>query len=188
MDGSSVPSKKRGPGRPPTIPPPPPAELSAPHPGWAIGGPLPSHPRALWATACPAPTAAHGDSLSALAAEHDATTGGHGWYWVGRAILAGTTAQAQLGHPNYVRNTLIRWRAEDSYGSDKARPAKERTDGATRPRPVGPRPRRAAPPIAQPAPHLAAGPAADDLSDEDLQRIEDEAGEQYRRYLAGLNP
>jgi hypothetical protein len=189
MDGSPVvPPKKRGPGRPPAIPPPPPADVYAAHPQWAIGGPLPAHPRALWANACPAPTAAHGDSLAALAAEHDASTGGHGWYWVGRAILAGTTAQAQLGHPNYIRNTLIRWRAEDSYGSDKARPAKERPDGDTRARAVGSRARRAAVPTAQPAPHLAAGSGADDLSDEELQRIEDEAGEQYRRYLAGLKP
>jgi hypothetical protein len=37
-------------------------------------------------------------------------------------------------------------------------------------------------------PHLGAGSAADDLSDEELQRIEDEAGEQFRRYLAQPKP
>jgi hypothetical protein len=179
------PAKKKRPsaGRPPTIPPPPPAELYAQHPGWAIGGPLPSHPRDLWRSACPTAAPAHDELLAALAAEHDASTDGHGWYWVGRAILAGITAQDSIGHTNYLRSTLIRWRAEDSYGSDKARPAKEAPNGS-RPQPVGSRGRRAAIPTAQPAPHLSAGLPADDLSDAELQRIEDEAGEQFRRYLA----
>jgi hypothetical protein len=179
MDGESRKSE--------TVPPPPPAELYAQHPGWAIGGPLPAHPQDLWRNACPSPTAAHADSLAALAAEHDAATDGHGWYWVGRAILAGTTAQASIGHPNYLRNTLIRWRDEDSYGSDRARPAKEMTDGPPRPRAVGSRPRRAAVEAARPAPHLGGGSAADDLTDEELKRIEDAAGAEFRRRAAERN-
>jgi hypothetical protein len=171
--------RARASSRPPAIPRPP-CRIAA-HPGWAIGGPRPSHPRDLWRNACPAPTAAHEDSLAALAAEHDAATDGHGWYWVGRAILAGTNAQAQLGHPNYIRNTLIRWRAEDSYGSDKARPAKEAPNGSPRPRAVGSRRGRAAAPTAQPAPHLGAGSVADDLSNAELDAIEARAAAEFRR-------
>lgn len=183
MDGySAPPAKSARPGRPPAIPPAPPAEVYAQHPHWAIGGPLPSHPRDLWRNACAAPTAAHDDKLAALAAEHDASTEGYGWYWVGRAILAGTDAHEQITSPTYIRNTLIRWRDEDSYGSDRARPAKEHI--YERPRPVGSRPRRAAVPTAQLIPPDRAGPAEpDDISDEELQRIEDEAGERFRRYL-----
>jgi hypothetical protein len=189
MDGESRARRKRsGPGRPPTIPSPPPADVYAQHPQWAIGGPLAAHPRELWRQACPAPTEQHTTVLNGLAAEHDEPTGGHGWYWVGRAILAGLHAEREpLGHPNYIRNTLIRWRAEDSYGSDKARPAARETPTyEQRPRPMGSRPRRAAAQAAQPAPHLSAG-SSDDLSDEELQRIEDEAGAEFRRRIAERN-
>lgn len=185
MDGSTAPSKKRaGPGRPPTIPPQPPAELYAQHPQWAIGGPLPAHPRDLWANACGAATPAHLDLLAALAAEHDAATDGHGWYWLGRAILAGTTAQASIGHPNYLRNTLIRWRDEDSYGSDRARPAKEQPDGPPRPRAVGSRRGRAPAEAARPTPHLGGGSPPSDLTDDELAAIEDAAGAEFRRRAA----
>lgn len=145
MGGNARARKKESSGRPPderppTIPPPPTPELFALHPQWQASGPLPRHPLDLWRNACPAPTAAHEDKLASLAAEHDASTDGHGWYFVGRAILAGTDTHEQIKRPAYIRNTLLRWKTEDSYGSDKAPPAKKepKTNGRVPDRPAVP--------------------------------------------------
>ncbi|MBX0328247.1 hypothetical protein K2Z83_11220 [Oscillochloris sp. ZM17-4] len=196
MDGSARAPKKRG--RPSKIPPAPTADVYAAHPTWIVGGPLPAHPHDLWKNACPAPTAAHADQLAALAAEHDTPTSGNGWYWVGRAILAGLHAQEQLGHPNYLRNLLIRWRAEDSYGSDLPRSSKETVHARPKrgPRPTGPARGRSRVVSAAPAAHRgvaptgAAAPGDADLSPEqiadELARLDEQARiqlEQRRRTL-----
>lgn len=175
MDGSTArPRKRDRPGRPPAIPPPPAGQPA-----------LPAHPRDLWRRACANPTPNHEDQLAALAAEHDASTGNSGWYWVGRAILAATIDGEQPRSPALIRNTLIRWRAEGSYGSDRPRrPAtKEPTDGRRSPLRLGPRAGRARPQPARATAHQlggspTTGPA--DLSDDDIAAIENAAAAEAR--------
>jgi hypothetical protein len=88
----------------------------ADHPQW-VPGTLPAHPVDLWRRACSTWRPIDDDQLALLASEHDATTEGHGWYWVGRAILAAALVE-EVRALTKVRRTLERWRAEDSYGSD----------------------------------------------------------------------
>jgi len=97
--------------------------------------PLESHPRALWALVLGAPPGdldAH--LLAQLAAEHDGPTGGHGWYWVGRALLAVAMGGAVQHGVAAVRKVLRRWREGDSYGSD----APAGPQRPSRPAPPGP--------------------------------------------------
>lgn len=138
--------------RPPTqplgaLPPPadPSEELFDIHPHW-VAGALPAHPLDLWRRACAARRPIDDDQLAMLASEHDAATGGNGWYWVGRAILAAALSE-DIHTVAKVRRTLERWRAEDTYGSDA--PAARRPQAvvsAAAPRPgrstVEPRPGR----------------------------------------------
>jgi hypothetical protein len=112
-------------GRPPTVPPPPPAEAFTLHPAWIATGSLPKHPRELWRAACPDARPIDNEQLAALAAEHDEPTGDHGWYWVGRAVLLAAINE-DVRSIGKLKAILTRWRTEDSYGSDPARPtAKE---------------------------------------------------------------
>jgi hypothetical protein len=99
-----------------TPPAPPAAALWEAHPQW-VRGVLPAHPRDLWRRACAARRPIDDDQLEALASEHDGSTGGHGWYWVGRAILAAALSEDVRGVAK-VRRTMERWRLEDAYGSD----------------------------------------------------------------------
>ena len=58
-------------------------------PAAPLGEPaLSTHPLALWRDACPRHRPIDARHIQLLAAEHDPPTGGHGLYWVGRAILA----------------------------------------------------------------------------------------------------
>lgn len=98
----------------------PAATLWSAHPQW-VPGALPAHPRDLWRRACAARRPIDDDQLAALASEHDGPTDGHGWYWVGRAILAAALSEDVRGVAK-VRRTMERWRAEDSYGSDAPAP------------------------------------------------------------------
>lgn len=122
-----------------TLPPPAPpsGEQFDAHPRWAAGV-LPAHPLDLWRRACTARRAIDDDQLAVLASEHDVATGGHGWYWVGRAILAAALSE-DIHTVAKVRRTLERWRAEDAYGSDA--PAGRRSAPSVPP--VSPRAERA---------------------------------------------
>jgi hypothetical protein len=109
---------------------------------------LPAHPLDLWANACADVRPSHADQLAALAAEHDASTGGPGLYWVGKAILAASLSE-DIRHVTKIRNILDRWRADAAYGSDLPRQPYERPKRSAAPD----RPRR---PAAAAAPARAA--------------------------------
>lgn len=84
---------------------------------------LSAHPLALWRHACPRHRPIDAPHIQLLAAEHDPPTGGHGLYWVGRAILAAALLD-DVRVITKVRTILNRWRAERAYGSDlPGRPA-----------------------------------------------------------------
>jgi hypothetical protein len=59
--------------------------------------------------------------LGRLAAAHDATTDGHGTYWLGRAILEVKLGGGADDWMAAVRATLRRWKDSASYGSDAPR-------------------------------------------------------------------
>ncbi len=105
---------------PPVPPSPPPNDLFAAHPQWVARSALSAHPLELWRKACARPRPIEDEHLTALALEHDSPTGGHGWFWVGQAILA-SAQSADVYSVAKVRRTLERWRNEDSYGSDLPR-------------------------------------------------------------------
>jgi len=59
--------------------------------------------------------------LALLADSYDASTGGFGAYWLGRAIILADLCLSERGRPmslTYVRKMLRRWADEDSWGSD----------------------------------------------------------------------
>ncbi len=93
--------------------------------------PLPSHPFGLWEAARPNARPMEFKHLEALAVEHDQSTGDHGLYWVGRAILAATISR-DVESVGVIKTILERLRDEESYGSDapvrQQRRRKERTD------------------------------------------------------------
>jgi hypothetical protein len=78
---------------------------------------LPAHPLAMWRDACPTARPIDAKHLAALAAEHDASTGGFGWYWVGRAILAASLSQ-DARKVTVIKTILDGWRERAAYGSD----------------------------------------------------------------------
>ena len=124
-------------------PPTPEALLFAQHPLWVPGG-LSAHPFELWERACPTRRLIDNDQLALLASEHDGPTEGHGWYWVGRAILAASLSE-DIHTVAKVRRTLNRWRTEDSYGSDapiSRRPPSERRSSRSEPDSASPVDRR----------------------------------------------
>src|SRR6266545_5106996 len=122
-DGSRAPHARKQP-LPETTPPVPPSspsdDLFAAHPQWVARSALSAHPLELWRKACARPRPIEDEHLTALALEHDSPTGGHGWFWVGQAILA-SAQSADVYSVAKVRRTLERWRNEDSYGSDLPR-------------------------------------------------------------------
>ncbi|NNJ10609.1 hypothetical protein EKD04_009735 [Chloroflexales bacterium ZM16-3] len=81
--------------------------------------PLGHHPLAMWHMVCPITDNLDDGALAQLASEHDVPTGGYGWYWVGRAILAVKLGGEVRDWLAAVRSTLRRWRSEGSYGSDR---------------------------------------------------------------------
>lgn len=75
----------------------------------------------LWQGDGPEPRQRDVQQLALLAGEYDEPTGGHGVYWLGRAILM---ADLCLGGEQpvtiaYVRRMLRRWCEEGSWGSDR---------------------------------------------------------------------
>jgi hypothetical protein len=97
-------------------------------------GDLPAHPLDLWRRACSTRRLIDDDQIAMLASEHNKATDGHGWYWVGRAILAAALNE-DIHTVAKVRRTLERWRSEDSYGSDAPttrRPPSGKAYSATR--------------------------------------------------------
>ena len=78
--------------------------------------------------------------LTMIAAEFDASSGGYGSYWLGRAIMLADLYLTDRGHTVtliYLRAMLRRWQREDSWGSDLERktPVAPATPAApTRPR------------------------------------------------------
>jgi hypothetical protein len=80
--------------------------------------------------------------LALLAAEYDGPTGGHGAYWLGRAILMADLCLSDRDQPitiAYVRRILRRWREEGSWGSDREAtelPQRGDPEAAARPRPA----------------------------------------------------
>ena len=97
----------------------------APRGAW----PLPCHPLDLWADVAAAQRPSDIRHLTALAAEHDGPTGGYGYYWLGRAMLA-ASLNDDIRSIAKLRAVLTRWRDEQSYGSDRAieRPANEQKE------------------------------------------------------------
>lgn len=84
-------------------------------------GPLNASVLALWQGNGPEPRQRDIQQLALLAGEYDGPTGGHGAYWLGRAILM---ADLCLGGEQpvtiaYVRRMLRRWCEEGSWGSDR---------------------------------------------------------------------
>ena len=99
------------PGSPtPLVPPPPPAGER----------PLEQHPLAA-VTALGERAGADAPTWALLAAEHDAPTAGHGWYWLGRAIDAAIVSQGgidQVRNPYKLTRSILRiWRDRGTYGA-----------------------------------------------------------------------
>lgn len=117
--------------------------------------PLPAHPFDLWLAASDAPLPE--THLRALAAEHDGPTGGHGLYWVGRAILA-SSLKEKIKYVARVRQTLKtytrRGYGADLYDEESARESAhgERRDRADRAAPRSAAAGRPVRPHAGPAP------------------------------------
>lgn len=141
-----APRKARGrPKSPPPVSATPPPEPLAP-PAAPAGAPaLSAHPLDLWAQACTDVRPIHAGQLATLAAEHDGATAGHGWYWVGRAILAAALTE-DIRQTSKVRITLDRWRSTESYGSERSTTHAEQNNAAGRAdagRPAAPHQRHA---------------------------------------------
>ena len=81
--------------------------------------PLPKHPLEMWTEVAERQRPSDATHLAALAAEHDAPTDGHGWYWLGRAMLA-ASLNTEVRSIGKLRAVLNRWRSEETYGSDAA--------------------------------------------------------------------
>lgn len=123
----------------PLVPPPPPSGER----------PLAQHP--LTFLHSQREPGADAPTFALLAAEHDAPTGGHGWYWLGRAIDAGLVAQGGIEHVRdlyrLTRSVLDSWRKRETYGA---------------PPPTSPRPPRPGP---RPHPSQAVPPVGERVSD-----------------------
>lgn len=92
--------------------------------------------------------------LALLAAEYDGPTGGHGAYWLGRAILMADLCLGDREQPitiAYVRRMLRRWCEEGSWGSDRE-VAESPLHGASEP---APRRRTTEPPLGEIQQHPA---------------------------------
>jgi hypothetical protein len=84
--------------------------------------PLPAAVLALWQGDEPALSRRDTHQLAIIAAEYDRSTGGHGAYWLGRAILMADLCLGERGQARslaYLRRILRRWREEGSWGSDR---------------------------------------------------------------------
>ena len=103
---------------PDTVPPAPPAALFAAHPNWIWRGELCEHPLNLWRTVAKHPKVSDRSVFYALATQHDATTDGHGWYWIGQAVLMVAATGRQINVPQLVVVVLAQWCRRDAYGSD----------------------------------------------------------------------
>lgn len=127
---------------PPARPAPatPDAALWAAHLRWVWSGDVDTHPLDIWQTTAVAPQTSDTTCLVALATKHDAFTGGHGWYWIGHAILSAAMSRREIRSPKFIAVILDTWRAEDSYGADSEayREKAERPRLAPRPRPATP--------------------------------------------------
>jgi hypothetical protein len=102
------------PHTPPVSPPPPDGER-----------PLDQHPLAyLYRQRERANLGADAPTFALLAAEHDAPTAGHGWYWLGRAIDAALVGQGGIEHVRdlyrLTRGVLSSWRSRGAYGAPPA--------------------------------------------------------------------
>ena len=103
---------------PETAPEPPDEATFAAHPDWVWRGELCVHPLTLWASIAKSPSRNHHAVFFGLATQHDHHTNGHGWYWVGIAMIAGATTGKLISSPQFIVATLNRWSRDDSYGSD----------------------------------------------------------------------
>ena len=104
-----------------TVPSDVPPVLTQIPPAPATVGSLNASVLALWQGDGPEPRQRDVQQLALLAGEYDEPTGGHGAYWLGRAILM---ADLCLGGEQpvtiaYVRRMLRRWHEEGSWGSDR---------------------------------------------------------------------
>lgn len=104
-----------------TVPSDVPPVLTQIPPAPETAGPLNAPVLALWQGDGPEPRQRDVQQLALLAGEYDEPTGGHGAYWLGRAILM---ADLCLGGEQpvtiaYVRRMLRRWYEEGSWGSDR---------------------------------------------------------------------
>jgi hypothetical protein len=97
--------------------------------------PMSMHPLALWGQLSTQQRPIDTILLEQLASEHNASTGGYGWYWVGRAILTTAMGAEPSDWWAKIRATMRRWRDTDTYGSDAPAGARR-----TRPTPAAPSP------------------------------------------------
>jgi hypothetical protein len=122
---------------PRAIPTSPPADAFTAHPQWRYCGPLVAHPLALWGDSTENPTRMDLAILSLYAGQHDAPTGGYGWYWVGVAITMLASGRPISNH-RAVKVVLDSWQVRDAYGADRsipteAAPASPPTDAVPEP-------------------------------------------------------
>jgi hypothetical protein len=123
-------------------PPDLPASLSTTPQAPGGAEPLSAPVLSLWQADQPTPRRRDLHQLALLAAEYDGPTGGHGAYWLGRAILMADLCLSERDQPitiAYVRRMLRRWREEGSWGSDRDAaepPARGVPETAPRARPV----------------------------------------------------
>jgi hypothetical protein len=104
--------------------------------------PLPAPVLDLWRGDEPAVSRRETHQLAMIAAEYDGPTGGHGAYWLGRAILMADLCLNERGQVRslpYLRQILRRWREEGSWGSDREvqeSPPRPPTSASSRLRPA----------------------------------------------------
>jgi hypothetical protein len=82
--------------------------------------PLSQHPFELWQQAAANPRDADMASLDMIANTHNESSGGYGYYWMGRAIIQLSYSGKAIQNTGAVKSVMDRWR-RDGYGTDTAR-------------------------------------------------------------------
>ncbi|RRR75342.1 MAG: hypothetical protein EI684_04805 [Candidatus Viridilinea halotolerans] len=88
------------------------------HPKWVWRGDLFAHPLEIWNHVGREPQASDVYVLYAIASQHDLYTDGHGWYWVGQAMLKVAASGKKISVPRLVKILMDDWHDNDNYGDD----------------------------------------------------------------------